>query len=61
MLRILSRWLDAPPLPRRITARAWELLWWDGVSRGATAASLGWIALILFALLVATLIRRASR
>lgn len=58
---MISRWLDAPPLPRRISLKAWELLWWDGVSRGATVASLGWIALILFAILIALLVHLWNR
>lgn len=61
MLQSLFRWLDAPPLPRRISLKAWELLWWDGVSRGAMAASLFWIALILLAVLVTLFLRWARR
>lgn len=55
---LFHRLIDAPPMPRRIAWAAWEKLWQNGVAWGATLSSLGWIALILFALAVAELVRR---
>lgn len=50
---LLGNWLNVPPLPRRLTAKIWTNLWWEGVYQGAVAASLAWVALIAFALIVA--------
>jgi D-alanyl-lipoteichoic acid acyltransferase DltB (MBOAT superfamily) len=60
MGRILN-WLAARPLPRRITLTAWEDLWYEGLWHGATAASLFWIALILFALMIGAVARKVRR
>lgn len=50
--RLLVWLISSPPLPRRITAKAVELVWHQGLAWGATLASFAWLALIVFALIV---------
>lgn len=47
-----GRLFEMPSLPRRITFKALETLWFDGLFRGAVFASLAWLALIVFALIL---------
>lgn len=60
-VRWLRSWLECPPLPRRVTYAMCAKLWEDGLFRGATIASIAWIALILFALIVVVLVRKFQR